>query len=104
MFIQKYYKDENKKDLIIKIIEKNIEDTLSPFIFSKYGIFNKNNLIIVNSCYSLISKIFQETKVSNLLLNNSFGKLKYDNFKKVNDELADRKKNIDYLTKYELID
>ena len=104
MFIQKFYKEEGKKDLIVKNIEKNIEDTLSPFIFSKYGIFNKNNLIIVNSCYSLISKIFQETKVSNLLLKNSFGKLEYEKFKKVNDELIDRKKNIDYLTKYELID
>ena len=104
MFIQKYYKDLNKKDLIISNIEKNIVDTLCPFIFSKYGIFNKNNLIIVNSCYSLILKIFQETKVSNLLLENSFGKLQYEKFKSVNDELNNRKKNIDYLTKYELID
>ena len=103
-FIQKYYKEENKKDLIIANIEKNIVETLSPFIFSKYGLFNKDNLIIVNSCYAFISKIFQETKVANLLLENSFGLLKYEKFKKVNDELNDRKKNIDYLSKYELID
>ena len=42
--------------------------------------------------------------MSNLLLENSFGLLNYEKFKKVNDELNDRKKNIDYLTKYELID
>ena len=35
-------------------------------------IVNKTNIIIVNSCYALIEKIFQETKVSNLLLENSF--------------------------------
>ena len=104
MFIEKYYKNENKKKLVIDSIENNIGETLSPFIFSKYGVFNTNNLIIVNSCYSLITKIFQETKVSNLLLENSFGLLNYEKFKKVNDELNDRKKNIDYLTKYELID
>ena len=104
MFIQKYYKDDNKKNLMISNIEKNIVDNLSPFLFSKYGIFNKNNLIIVNACYALISKIFYETKKSNLLLENSFGKLKFDNFKNVNDELNNRKKNVDYLTKYELID
>ena len=104
MFIEKYYKEENKKNLVISFIENNIVDILSPFVFSKYGLFNKNNIIIVNACYSLITKIFQETKVSNLLLENSFGKIQYEKFKKVNDELNDRKKNIDYLTKYELID
>ena len=82
MFIEKYYKNENKKNLVISSIENNIVETLCPFIFSKYGLFNINNLIIVNSCYSLISKIFQETKVSNLLLENSFGLLNYDKFKK----------------------
>ena len=102
-FLQNYYK-ENKKNLIISNIEKNIENNLCNFIFSKYGLFNQNNLIIVNSCYSLISKIFQETKVSDLLLKNSFGKILYEKFKEVNDELNKWKKKVDYLTKYELID
>ena len=104
IFINKFYKDENKKNLMISSIEKNIVDTICPFVFSRYGLFNKSNIIIVNSCYSLIEKIFQETKVSNLLLQNSFGLLKYEKFKEVNDKLEHYKKKIDYLTKYELID
>jgi hypothetical protein len=104
IFINKFYKDENKKNLMISSIEKNIVDTICPFVFSRYGLFNKTNIIIVNSCYALIEKIFQETKVSNLLLENSFGLLKYERFKEANDKLNNYKKNIDYLTKYELID
>ena len=104
IFINKFYKDENKKNLMISSIEKNIVDTICPFVFSRYGLFNKSNIIIVNSCYALIEKIFQETKVSNLLLQNSFGLLKYEKFKEVNDKLEHYKKKIDYLTKYELID
>ena len=104
IFINKFYKDENKKNLMISSIEKNIVDTICPFVFSRYGLFNKTNIIIVNSCYALIEKIFQETKVSDLLLKNSFGLLKYEKFKEVNNKLNHYKKNIDYLTKYELID
>ena len=104
MFIDKYYRDENKKNLLISCIEKNIIDTICPFIFSRYGLFNKSNIVIINSCYALIRKIFQETKASNLLLENSFGLLKYEKFKEVNDKLIHHKKNIDYLGKYELID
>ena len=104
MFIHKFYRDENKKNLMVSSIEKNIVDTICPFVFSRYGLFNKSNIIIVNSCYALIAKIFQETKVSDLLLENSFGLLSYDKFKEVNDKLIYYKKNIDYLGKYELID
>ena len=104
MFIDKYYKDENRKKLLISNIEKNIVETICPFIFSRYGIFNKSNIVVINSCYALISKIFQETKVSNLLLQNSFGLLKYEKFKEINDKLNNHKKTIDYLGKYELID
>ena len=104
IFIHKFYRDENKKNLMISSIEKNIVDTICPFVFSRYGLFNKSNIIIVNSCYALIAKIFQETKVSNLLLENSFGKLEYEKFKEVSDNLNKYKKEIDYKTKYELID
>ena len=104
MFIQKFYKEENKKNLMVSNIEKNIVDTICPFVFSRYGLFNKSNLIIVNSCYALIKKIFQETKVSDLLLQNSFGLLKYEKFKEVNDKLEHYKKNIDYILKYDLIE
>ena len=104
MFIQKFYKEENKKNLMVSNIEKNIVDTICPFVFSRYGLFNKSNMIIVNSCYELIKKIFQETKVSNLLLQNSFGLLKYEKFKEVNDKLDHYKKNIDYILKYDLIE
>jgi len=89
---------------MISSIEKNIVDTICPFVFSRYGLFNKSNLIIVNSCYALIKKIFQETKVSDLLLQNSFGLLKYEKFKEVNDKLEHYKKNIDYILKYDLIE
>ena len=104
IFIQKFYKDENKKNLMILNIEKNITDTICPFVFSRYGLFNKTNIIIVNSCYELIKKIFQETKVSNLLLENSFGLLKYEKFKEVNDKFEYYKKEVDLKRKYELID
>ncbi len=104
MFIQKFYKDENKKDLMISNIEKNISDIICPFVFSRYGLFNKSNNIIVNSCYELIKKIFKETKVSNLLLENSFGLLKYEKFKEVNDNLEYYKKEVDYKGKYDLIE
>ena len=33
----------NKKNLVISSIENNIVETLCPFIFSKYGLFNINN-------------------------------------------------------------
>ena len=101
MFIQKYYRDENKKNLMISSIEENIVDTICPFVFSRFGLFNKSNIIIVNACYSLITKIFQETKVSNLLLENSFGMLKPEKFKEAGDKLEQYKKDVDYKTKYE---
>ena len=104
MFIQKYYKDENKKNLMISSIEENIVDTICPFVFSRFGLFNKSNIIIVNGCYSLIAKIFQETKVSNLLLENSFGMLNPEKFKEAGDKLEQYKKDVDYKTKYELAD
>ena len=104
MFINKFYKDENKKNLMISSIEKYLVDTICPFVFSRYGLFNKSNIIIMNACYALIEKIFQETKASNLLLANSFGVLKYEKFKEVNDKLEKYKKDVDYLTKYQLID
>ena len=104
MFIDKFYKGENTKNLMISSIEKYINENICNFLFSTSGLFNENNIIIVNACYALINNIFQYTKVSNVLLEQSFGLLTKENFKMANDKLVDYEKKVDYFGKYELID
>ena len=67
------------KEAIVSNLENSI-DVLSSFICSEIGLFNKQNKIIVSSCYEIIKYIFEETKVSHNFLCKSFGKLDVKKF------------------------
>ncbi len=103
MFLDKFYKDEKTKEKLISRIENNIE-SICEFIFSDLGLFSKKNLAMVNSCNMLIQKIFKETKVSNILIKNLFGKFEFSKFQFIDNMVEYYDKNIDLIKKYELVD
>ena len=102
-FLDKFYKNEKINEKLISRIENNIE-SLSKFIFSDLGLFSKKNISMVNSCKMLIQKIFKETKVSNILIKNSFGQFELNKFQYIDNIINYYNKNIDFLKKYELVD
>ena len=103
MFLDKFYKNEKINEKLISRIENNIE-SICKFIFSDLGLFSKKNISMVNSCKMLIQKIFKETKVSNVLIKNSFGQFELNKFQYIDNMINYYNKNIDFLKKYELVD
>ena len=57
---------------------------------------------IVNSCYKICKKIFEETKVSEVLIKKSFGKLDLNKFIYIDNIISFYEKQQDYIGYYDL--
>ena len=99
IFLEKFYK--NHKEQLISQIESHIE-SISQYVLSNLGLFNKNNIPIVNSCYKICKKIFEETKVSEVLIKKSFGKLDLNKFVYIDNIISFYEKQQDYIGYYDL--
>ena len=99
IFLETLYK--NHKEKLISLIESYIEN-ISHFVLSNLGLFNQKNIQIVNSCYKIITKIFEETKVSSILVKKSFGKLDLSKFLYIQKTITFYNKQQDYFSYYDL--
>ena len=98
-FIENFYK--NHSDKILNKIEENI-DLISKYLFSNYGIFSEN-ILLMNSSYEIIKKIFKLSKNNIILIKDSFGKFNIKYFEYIDNLIKYYNKNIDLLKKFELV-